>query len=910
MDTPRNMSLHLVALNGKLDVVKFFIEDQNCDANSRGQQGMIPLHHASRNGHLDVVLYLVYKHHCNPLCPDKNKMTPLHLASAKGHLEIVRYLAYFTIVRCCNPLVKNSFNDTPLHFASSNGKLDVVKFFIEDLNCDANSRGQQGMIPLHCASSSGCLDVVQYLVDTHHCDPMYADENQLTPLHLASSKGHLEVVRYFTTVLHCNPLAKNSFNDTPLHLASVNGKLDVVKFFIEDLKCDANSKGPQGMIPLHCASSGGCLDVVQYLVDTHHCDPMYQAKNQVTSLHLASSKGHLEVVRYFTTVCQCNPLMRNAYNNTPLHIAAHNGKLEVVKFFVEELNCDPNVKGHFGYLPLFFACLNGHLHVVKFLTEDHQPPTSLWNNVMAFSVAFLFNHLDIVQQLVLTSSLDDMYIRGISMTASLFCKHRAASVIKFVSDQPVRIFVMGDSGSGKTTLVKSLTNKSFLGWFQQVKGVALFTAGIVPTIEENSELGAVKIYDFAGDEHYHASHEMILQQAMHLLTLIIVDISLPLPKLKKQLIYWLSVLSNALSNALEQVHTLIIGSHSDQINSDKQKEIEQLVISETKHKCYSNISNLTLLFLDCRYSSSSGMTDLRYILYFFCKSVRLNSLRTKSESSEYCKHFLHFLKHSLPKEVKMISITELNTRLQSFCKTPIPNPADKKEIEALKLLVNNEERIYLCCKTLSMSGFFFLLSHEEGKNKSLLILDEEVLLSKLHSCLECLKQEHTGNGIFEESKLKEILSRLLLNQMDPDLAIKYLIFTQFCTKVSSEQLMDVSSTSSTLGRVTYYFFPNMVNAKRPVVLWSTAEENYTHLYTWCLECTSTHQFLTPRYIHTLFIQLVKCESDLEHARCIIWKNGILLVHSNGTRCVIEVTDKVIYLAMQCKKNRELYLVEQ
>ena len=77
---------------------------------------------------------------------------------------------------------------------------------------------------------------------------------------------------------------------------------------------------------------------------------------------------------------------------------------------------------------------------------------------------------------------------------------------------------MGDSGSEKTTLVKSLTNKSFLGWFQQVKDIS-FTAGIVPTVEENSELGAVKIYDFAGHEHYHASHEMILQQAMHPFTL-------------------------------------------------------------------------------------------------------------------------------------------------------------------------------------------------------------------------------------------------------------------------------------------------------------------------------------------------------------------------------------------------------
>ena len=90
----------------------------------------------------------------------------------------------------------------------------------------------------------------------------------------------------------------------------------------------------------------------------------------------------------------------------------------------------------------------------------------------------------------------------------------------------------------------------------------------MPTVEENSELGAVKIYDFAGHEHYYASHETILQQAIHPLNLVVMDTSLPLPKIQKQLLYWLSVLSNA----SEHVRTVIIGSHSDQINSDKRKE--------------------------------------------------------------------------------------------------------------------------------------------------------------------------------------------------------------------------------------------------------------------------------------------------------------------------------------------------
>ncbi len=57
---------------------------------------------------------------------------------------------------------------------------------------------------------------------------------------------------------------------------------------------------------------------------------------------------------------------------------------------------------------------------------------------------------------------------------------------------------------------------------------------------------------------------------------------------------------------------------------------------------------------------------------------------------------------------------------------------------------------------------------------------------------------------------------------------------------------------------------------------------------------------------------MKCESDTNHAQCIIWKNGILLVHSNLTRCVIEVTDQttLLYIALQSEKGHELYLVKQ
>ena len=79
-DTP----LHLAALEGKLDVVKFFIEDLNCEADNRDQFGSIPLHQASQNGHLNIVQYLVDTHHCDPLCQDEKPDNSITFSLSKG----------------------------------------------------------------------------------------------------------------------------------------------------------------------------------------------------------------------------------------------------------------------------------------------------------------------------------------------------------------------------------------------------------------------------------------------------------------------------------------------------------------------------------------------------------------------------------------------------------------------------------------------------------------------------------------------------------------------------------------------------------------------------------------------------------------------------------------------------------
>ena len=77
-------------MNGRLDILRFFISDQNCDPNiSGGQCGQTPLHTAAECGHLHIVKYLTDEQGCNPSCLNDLKHTPLHFAAWNGHITQV-----------------------------------------------------------------------------------------------------------------------------------------------------------------------------------------------------------------------------------------------------------------------------------------------------------------------------------------------------------------------------------------------------------------------------------------------------------------------------------------------------------------------------------------------------------------------------------------------------------------------------------------------------------------------------------------------------------------------------------------------------------------------------------------------------------------------------------------------------
>ncbi len=111
-DTNNNTALHVAADHGRIQILKYLIEDQGCNPASLGWHGTTPLHTAAEYKHLSIVQYLVTQHQVDSLFQNDEGYSPLHTACMGGDLPIVKYL-FNTILTYMN--IKDIFNDFTQH---------------------------------------------------------------------------------------------------------------------------------------------------------------------------------------------------------------------------------------------------------------------------------------------------------------------------------------------------------------------------------------------------------------------------------------------------------------------------------------------------------------------------------------------------------------------------------------------------------------------------------------------------------------------------------------------------------------------------------------------------------------------------------------------------------------------------
>nr|WP_223158783.1 ankyrin repeat domain-containing protein [Wolbachia endosymbiont of Pentalonia nigronervosa] len=399
-DNISNTPIILGAWHGQLDIVTYFISDENVNVNTRdgkGNDGRTILHYAAQNDKLEVVKFLVEKGADINAIATGNGWTPLHYASWNGHMDVVKYL----VEKGSNVNAQTNNGDTALDLALSiqvknflrqpqldlinatkQGNLNLVKEYVNK-GVSLDARDDDSYTPLHWAARNSYLDVVKYLIDKG-ANLHTIDEHGYTPFHRAVEGGALDIVKYFIEEKHLDVNlhgADGGYHWTPLHWAAYKNKLDVVKYLIDkDAALHATDKN--GYIPLHRAAEGGALDVVKYFIEEKLLDINLKGAiggHHWSSLHLAAQEGKLDVVKYLMEN-GANVHILDAHNYTPLHRAVQQGKLNIVKYLIEEVGVSVNEQYHWkesscfifcneqwGPTPLKIAEDNGHNAVASYL---------------------------------------------------------------------------------------------------------------------------------------------------------------------------------------------------------------------------------------------------------------------------------------------------------------------------------------------------------------------------------------------------------------------------------------------------------------------------------------------------------------------------------------------------------------
>ena len=247
------------------------------------------------------------------------------------------------------------------------------------------------------------------------------------------------------------------------------------------------------------------------------------------------------------------------------------------------------------------------------------------------------------------------------------------------------------------------------------------------------------------------------------------------------------------------------------------------------------------------------------------------------------------------------------------------------EVPYLKFL--RSHNLLEICEHLNERGNILLMKNPSQLEDSWIILDREVLLSKVNGAIfapEGFKEHQevaTNTGVVLLSKLTDLFPNLNSNMI-----IQFLCHLEFCQEITDSEVLSLLLADNTVGSPApnpgerYFFFPGLVHLDAPQDLWQPDEDSSYHSG-WLLQCKPQQSF-SLRFLHVLIHRLAfqfafaftpsepsSVDHLALHRKCCIWDKGISWVDSHGGEAIVEITELKRLLVMTCCKREKLASVQ-
>ena len=514
---------------------------------------------------------------------------------------------------------------------------------------------------------------------------------------------------------------------------------------------------------------------------------------------------------------------------------------------------------------------------------------------------------------------------------SQYSKLLPRSCSKKPTESPVKTFIIGNQGVGKSTLAKALGMPSnvlsrVVNRVRRVPNVEQKTAGIEPYDIESDHFGHITLYDFAGHKEYYGSHGAFLRNATAVssaaLFILVSDLRESDKELSESILFWLHFIHVECSHSKSgpKPHIVIIGSRADQLESKDDLPHKKGVVSSLLQAHSSNLHYVGFVAMDCRYSESSAMSELRQHLAVSCET-----LRNKVEVS-FRGHCLFLYLFDKYREVPAVTVGRIiadiiphttDAEQQSMSQRGAREQTKSSTKQLFNFLPKNSQSLCELLEDLYKRGNILILKNIIEHAKSWVIFDQEALLSHVTGTVfapEGMKEHRdlaTNTGVVPLSKLRKYFPKF-----DLDMLVQFLCHLEFCHEITDPEDLQLlhASCSPASPNERFFLFPGLVSIEAPADVWAT-DDQFVYQSGWILQCSQPNEFFTPRFLHILLLKLafffaLSLEKQVDHPalqrKCSVWKNGIYWASRDGVECLVEVaTPKQVHAMVRCLKGNEI-----